>query len=142
MEWMTMTDPYEVVGQLVDGQRVDVDALRVSLADAAVRDYLIDLLTIREGVTEMAPVTALPGASTGRPPSWWMRGAVAAAVVVCAAGGFAAGRSAGRGGALPPAFEAVAPESGPGITPPVAPAPTQTIRLEDGVNWTDRLGGD
>ena len=39
---------FEVIAAFVDGERVDTHALRAALADEAGRDYLIDLVAVRE----------------------------------------------------------------------------------------------
>ena len=132
-----MSDELEVISAFVDGERVDHDALRRALADAAGRDYLIDLLALRESVAEMTP--QMPIAVAARPGTA-MRvlrfGGAAAALVLAIGGGYVAGhRSAESEIAMAPAVASPATSTTP------APAPTRVIRLEPGVNWVDHNGG-
>jgi hypothetical protein len=50
-----MTEPYEVVAAFADGERVNADELKHALADAAGRDYLVDLLALRGIVQASEP---------------------------------------------------------------------------------------
>src|SRR5262245_26520905 len=100
-----MSDELEVISAFVDGERVDHDAFRRALADAAGRDYLIDLLALRESVAEMTPQMPIAVASR---PSTLMRvlrfsGAAAALVLAIGGGYFAGHRSAESEIAMAPA---------------------------------------
>ena len=68
-----MTDTIEVIAAFADGERVDADALKQALGESAGRDYLIDLLALREAVeseradaTRGAPNAIRPMAVAGR----------------------------------------------------------------------------
>ena len=78
-----MTEPYEVIGAFLDGERVDGDALKRVLADESGRDYLIDVLALRAIVQTSEPNVIRRRGS--RSATWrWL---AAAAVVVAMAGG-------------------------------------------------------
>ena len=57
---------FEVIAKFADGERVDTLALRAALADEAGRDYLIDLVAMREivrqteGIAGTGRVTSVP----------------------------------------------------------------------------------
>jgi hypothetical protein len=57
---------YEVIAAFADGERVDTTALRAALADEAGRDYLIDLVAMREIVVDAG---AAPGFAEERAAS-------------------------------------------------------------------------
>lgn len=78
-----MTEPYEVVAAFADGERVNADALKHALADAAGRDYLVDVLALR-GIVQASEPTVV-GRRRGRSaPRRWL---AAAAVLVAIVGG-------------------------------------------------------
>jgi hypothetical protein len=112
----------EVIAAFVDGERVDAEALKLALADAAGRDYLADIVSLREAVRLPDPaMTAIAPASMNA--RRWL--ATAALVVIGAGTGFAIGHQFARGGASATA----------------APAPTRVIELKPGVNWHETGGG-
>src|SRR5262245_10651791 len=56
-------ESFELIAAFADGERVDTQALRAALADDAGRDYLIDLLAMREIVGHAeAPARPVPAA--------------------------------------------------------------------------------
>lgn len=128
----------EVIAAFVDDERVDTDALKRALALPEGREYLVELLAMRELVA--VPIDrALIEPATKRSPS--RRWALAAAAVVLLAasssGGYFAGyRFGGRTRPIETAAPAVAPD-----TATAAPRPTTVIKLESGVDWTERAGG-
>ena len=128
----------EVISTFLDGERVDPDELKRALESPEGRDYLVDLLTLREAIGGLGPFAAVPR----KPAPVWtlLRGSAAAAILVLAlAGGYIAGRRM----SVPPAPGETSQESQVfAITSaPSAPKPTQVIKLEPGVNWSDSIGG-
>src|SRR5690349_5797007 len=116
-----------IVAALLDGEDVDAEALRESLATPAGRDYLVDLLRLRRAVSDMGPARLI-----SRPRSWsgaFQRAAVAALVLILAGvGGYVLGQRTGLvadvHGASSTVETVVAPSA------PRAPRPTQVIRLQ------------
>src|SRR5262245_59413137 len=133
---------FEVIGALVDGERVDPASLKTALATDEGRQYLVDLMALRELTGEDA---AASDAGTTRalvPPLGrrvfgsrpWLRGfAAAAALVAAVAGGYTAGRRAAP--TPPPTRMTTAPGDAYGVP---APMPTSVIRLEPGVDWHEQ----
>jgi hypothetical protein len=106
-----MTEGFEIVDAFVDGERVDGDALKRALAEPAGRDYLVDVLALREMVQATEPERAVrPRARRFRAPAYW---AAAAALVLALAGGL---------------FYTSRPSDAP-------PAPDRVVKLERGVDW-------
>ena len=76
-----VAEPYAVVEAFLDGEAVDPQRLRHALDEPAVRDHLVDLLVLREGVRAITPGSwstrarrqAAPGCDGSRPrrPCWW-----------------------------------------------------------------------
>lgn len=117
-----MTDHFEIIAAFVDGERVDPDALKKALSDAAGRDYLADIVSLREAVRapDVSMTTAAPASMSGRR---WL--AAAAIVVLSVGAGFALGHRSAR----------------PEATSNAAPAPTRVIELRLGVDWHETGGG-
>jgi len=127
-----MSDVHDVVEAFIDGEYVDPAQLKVALADESGRDLLIDLLVLRGLVAGQA---ALRPAATDAPA----RSRVSRLRLVTAAAGIAGlgllgGYLAGTRHPAP----ATAPTAATG-TP--APAPTHIIRLENGIDWNEKVGG-
>lgn len=119
-----MEGPLVVVAAFVDGERVDAQALKAALAQAEARDYLAELLALREVVAQNgAPVVAAT-----RPGRRWLIGA-AAAVVLSLGGGYALGL---RGGAAKTSDDAVASAN--------APQPTRVIEVAPGASYISQGG--
>ena len=127
--------PYAVVEAFLDGEAVDPRVLRAALDDGAIRDHLVDLLVLREGVRATTPDGWNGARRPTASPLRWL--AAAAALIVALTAGYYTGQrtivasSEPRGGE---AFAAV--ESAP-----AAPKPTDVIRLQRGVNWTEGPAG-
>lgn len=132
-------DPlHAAVDALLDGEAVEKDTLREALADAAIRDYFIDLLLLRRMAMDMGPtafhVPARPLSPATRAVRWV---AAAAVVITTAAGGYAIGRDQQPPAPAAPTLATSTPSSSP-----EAPAPTRTIRFERGKNWISNLEGN
>ncbi|HYN05976.1 MAG TPA: hypothetical protein VES67_01175 [Vicinamibacterales bacterium] len=134
-----MSEIHDCVAAFVDGEPIDPEQLDRALADAEGRAYLIDLLVLRGLYGRRAPLTTIPDVPEppARPARLRWVPAAAAVVVLSVLGGYVAGRQSGE---RPPA-----PDVGPLRTQTeitiTAPAPTQVIRLEPGVDWRERGGG-
>jgi hypothetical protein len=104
-----MTDTYEVLAAFADGERVDADALKHALGESCGRDYLIDLLALREVVQQHEPRRFGTRRARWARPRWL---AAAAVLFVIAGGVFLTFRSADR-----------------------PPTPDRIVRLERGLDW-------
>jgi hypothetical protein len=129
-----VAEPYAVVEAFLDGEAVDPHRLRHALAEPAVRDHLVDLLVLREGVRAITPGSWSSSRAASASRLRWL--AAAAAVLVALSAGYYTGQrtvvaSEPRGGETFVAVESM----------PAPPKPTQVIRLEPGVNWTDGPAG-
>jgi hypothetical protein len=104
-----MTDSYEVIAAFADGECVDADALKQALGESAGRDYLIDVVVLREVVNTNEPGrSAIPRVRPAR-----LRWLAAAAVLFVIVGGlFVTFRSADR-----------------------PPTPDRVVTLERGRDW-------
>ena len=134
-----MTDHLDIVAAFLDHEPVEAAALERALADATGRAYLIDLLVLRGLVAK--PAARLAPAdrpATGerkntRRSALWL--AAAALVAVGTTGGYVAGRVVDRQQQQGLRVEQTA-------SSPAAPAPTHVIRLENGVTWNEKSGGN
>lgn len=131
---MTITNPFEVIAAFVDGERVDPAVLKAALAQPDGRDYLVDMVALREVIAHDGPQPATAGAS--QPARRWLA-AAAAAIVLSLAGGYTWGhrsvspRDAAAGiGATPPRAGDSAP----------APAPTRVIEVAPGSSYVTKGG--
>lgn len=128
-------EPYAVVEALLDGEAVDPRTLRRALDEPAVRDHLVELLVLREGVRMTTPSVWTDPRATAAARLRWL--AAAAAVFVALTAGYYAGqRTVIASSELRGAETFVAVESAP-----PAPKPTEVIRLQPGVNWTEGPAG-
>jgi hypothetical protein len=124
------------VAALADGEPVDVNALRLALGDPAVRDYLVDLLALRQavrGLNGQSPLRWRDRRAVSRRIGWLS----AAAVVVSLSAGYLAGQRSVQA-APAPTMETVVHLPGA----PAAPEPTRVISLRPGVNWTEKAGAN
>jgi hypothetical protein len=129
-------DAYLVAAALADGERVDPAALKTALDDPAARDYLVDLMTLRQAVGAVAA----EGDSHWRQPrsiwsrrGWWT---AAAAILLSLTAGYFAGQRTVAQVASTSTVETVVDV---GTTRP-APQPTRVVPLRPGVNWTEKPG--
>jgi hypothetical protein len=104
-----MTDSYEVIAAFADGERVNADALKQALGESAGRDYLIDLLALRDVVTASEPgrLAARPARATR-----WRWLAAAAVLFVIVGGLFTTLKYSDR-----------------------PPSPDRIVKLERGLDW-------
>jgi hypothetical protein len=126
---------FEVIAAFADGERVDTHALRAALADEAGRDYLIDLVAMREivaGTTGTTGTTGATGADVGVVSHWrrGMTGLAAALAIAVGLAGYAIGQQRSRvvsvAVLLPLEADVIVAMEAP-------PEPTQVIRLGRGV---------
>ena len=133
-----MHDYHQVLEAFADGEPVDPDDLNNALALPEGRAHFIDVLVLRGmvgGHSATRPLTAaLPAPRRGAGRRWLS--AAAALLLVAGLGGIG-GYSAGR---RQTSVNAVTAAQGNAAAP--APAPTRVIRLEPGVDWTERAGGN
>jgi hypothetical protein len=125
-----------VVAALADGEQVDADALRSALGQPAVRDYLVDLIALRQTVVSVTPKDAVRWRER---QSVWSRQAwftAAAAVVFSLAAGYVAGQ---RTSVQTPPSSAMETIVDVGSTS-MAPKPTRVVTLRPGVNWIEKAG--
>ena len=139
-----MTDYQDVIAGFVDNEAVEAEALGVALARPEGREYLLDLLVLRglvggaqvTGTRSASASTSPQAVSSSRPRGFWL--ALAAFLAVGVAAGYLAGRLAIMR----------APVSGSAATDDKvsseisAPAPTHVIRMEKGVDWNEKSGGN
>ena len=125
----------EVIDAFLDRERVEPEALSEALSTVEGRQYLVDLLALRELTTEQTPAADTSGTERQQSPRRWLT--MAAAILLGAAGGYVAG---GRLGA--PAEEHVrwSPVVIEVVQPVSAPAPTQVIQLKPGPDARRRRG--
>ena len=143
-----MNDGFDVIAAFADGELVNGDELDAALADAGGRAYLIDVLALRGLVSEgrVAPAS-IPGRQVPRSSGGLglsqvgskarLLVAVAALVIAGVAGGYFAGRAATAS-----TMSSGAETSAAAVAPAAAPVPTHVIRIENGVNWNERAGGN
>lgn len=137
-----MDDRFEVIDAFVDGERVDVPALKRALSETDGLDYFVDAWLLREGVQDEMALESIPHAGVRRwPERGWLL--AVAASVVCLIGGYLAGSRSGdprdvAGSNAPPAAEASVPQT-PSF--PV-PSPTRAIPVEFSADSSGASGGD
>lgn len=138
-----MSEFHDCIGAFADGEPVDPEVLDRALAAPDGRAYLIDLLALRRLYGRHAPVVAAAPAAPSAParPTVTRRFLTAAAAVVVAGtlGGYAAGRLSNPTAVPDRQAASLQPAPGAALT---APKPTQVIKLEPGVDWNERGGGD
>lgn len=131
-------EPYLVVAALADGERVDPAALKMALADQDVRDYLVDLIALRDAVGTLSASADINWQQRRRlrRRAGWISAAAAILISVTAAY-FAGQRTAAAQALAAPTIE-TAVDLG---ARPAAPRPTEVVPLRPGVNWTETSGG-
>jgi hypothetical protein len=149
-----MKDMEEIIAAFVDDERVDADALGRALSKPEGREYLLDLLALRELVSDRAAHDVASGfsrtepAATAAAPRVSRRWLAAAAGLLVATGlaGYGVGQRVANGTApksvvqpVQPAPASNEPQTVELLTPP---APTRVIQLEAGKDWQERGGGE
>jgi hypothetical protein len=127
---------YLAVAALADGEPVDPAALKAALEDHAVREYLVDLISLRQSVVTMSeqlPVQWRERRSFLSRAGWM---AAAAAIVISLTAGYLAGQRTVQA-APAPSVETFVDFSGNAS----APKPTRVVPLRLGVNWTEKIEG-
>ena len=123
-----------VIDAFIDGEPIDVPALRAALDEPEARDYLAELLTLREAVRTTAPSAwSIPARDSSARRWRWL--AAAAGVVLSLTAGYVTGQ---RQAAAAASSMVTTVDFG---SVPTAPAPTQVITLRPGVNWVESSGG-
>ncbi len=125
-----------IVAALADGEPVDAAALRLALADPAVREYLIEIVGLRQSVkthTDLLPVHWRERRPVRSRVAWIT---AAAAVVISLTAGYLAGQRTVQA-APAPNVETVVDFTGRAA----APKPTRVVTLRPGVNWTEKVEG-
>ena len=125
----------QVIDAFIDGERVDANALKAALGEAAGRDYFVDVWLMREavqheGAADAAPPVAATAVMPRREPRGWMVPA-AAAIAGALIGGYAIGyRTGGVTSPTVPAPTPVITVSAPPASAFPVPPPTRVIQLE------------
>ena len=128
-----MSDRHDVIEAFIDGEYVDPADLKQALSEEDGRDLLVDLLVLRGLVGAQPAVRSAAADVPARSRASRLRLVAAAACIagVGVLGGYLAGlRHTSPSVARPAAISAVP-----------APAPTHIIRLENGVDWNEKVGG-
>jgi hypothetical protein len=142
-----MKDTEEIIAAFVDDERVDADALARALSKPEGREYLLDLLALRELVSDrVSEAAGTPAASAPSHVSRRWLAAAAAMLLAAGVGGYGVGQHVANRAApqsvvqpAPPAPVSNEPQTVELLTPP---KPTQTIQLEAGKDWQERGGGE
>jgi hypothetical protein len=123
----TNQERFELIAAFADSERVDTAALRTALADEAGREYLVDLVAMREIVKETdEPRSAAPvrgHAVWGRS----MTGLAAALAMAIGLAGYAIGQQRSQ---IVPVAVHLPLEADVVVAVEAPPAPTQVIRLD------------
>ena len=135
-----MSEQWEVIEAFVDGEPVDADALKTALSAETGREHLVDVLALRGVMGSPGGSRPVPVVTRSRSFSStvWRAAAAAALVALSIGGGYFAGRQSIV--PAPPATQSVT--GGATADPNSPPPPTRVIRLEHGVDWSERSGGN
>jgi hypothetical protein len=121
---------FDIIDAFLDRERVDADALEAALASKEGRDYLIDVVALREVAADHPPAPWWTPATPTR--GWFQPLTIAATMAAALLGGYAIGRRAPSAAQLD-SVPVVRSERA------TAPAPTSVIRLEPGVDWDEQV---
>ena len=135
-----MSDTFDVIHTFVDDEPVDPAALERALADPAGRSEFIELIMLRNLARQSVPAMPARAAAAASGPGrvraiTWLPAAAVLAIVAGLSGYVAGGRA--KPETTAPAIDTVVTSGGEST----APAPAYIIRLEPGVDWTERSGG-
>src|SRR5262245_27286892 len=128
-----MSDIHDVIEAFIDGESVEPAQLKQALSDEDGRNLLVDLLVLRGLMGAQPGVRSAAAEVPARTRASRLRLVAAAACIAGAGvfGGYLAGLRH---------TPAVTRPAAAGISAP-APAPTHVIRLENGVDWNEKVGG-
>ena len=138
-------DVTEIVETFVDGEAVVPADLLAALSDPVGRQLLVDLLVLRGLVVghDTQRPTATVAAGPQKTSRWRLLSMAAGLAAVSIASGYLAGsRSVTRTAAVAEVSQPTGTRGGPEAGAAAAPAPTTVIRLSNGVDWTERAGGN
>jgi len=123
----------QVVASLADGERVDPEALKLALEDPAVREYLVDLVALRQSVATMSEPVQWRERRSFLSRAGWV--AAAATIFISLTAGYVAGQRTVEAAPAPTVetFVTIGPAA-------AAPKPTRVVTLRPGVNWTEKEG--
>ena len=133
-----MSDSLEAIAAFVDGERVDPSLLDQALATPDGREYLIDLLALRELVEDRTLAGEREIVRREMSFRWPWLSLAAAVLAAVTLGGYMAGLRQGHVQEPGRSVQAISPQASNPLAPP---APTQVIRLQSGVNWQEQIGG-
>jgi hypothetical protein len=126
-----------VIESFIDGEPIDLEALKDALSRPHGREHLADLLALRDAVWAMAPrgFATVERKRTAFDRSV-RRFAIAAGVILSLTTGYLAGQETAKAPAESSSVEMM-------MDAPPAPLPeaTRVITLEPGVNWIETPGG-
>src|SRR4051812_31647418 len=122
-----------VVAALADGEPVDPVLLRAALEQTAIREYLVDLVALRQAVKTVTELPRWRERRSFRSRVGWL--SAAAAIVISLTGGYFAGQRTVQAAPAPIIETVVHLEN-----TVAAPKPTRVISLRPGVNWTEKAG--
>src|SRR3954465_3976341 len=88
-----------MVAALADGEPVDPVLLRAALEDTAIREYLVDLVALRQAVRTMSELPRWRERRSFRSRVGWL--SAAAAVVISLMGGYSLGQRTVQAAAAP-----------------------------------------
>jgi hypothetical protein len=128
----TLTDPFEIIAAFVDGERVDPAMLKAALAKPEARDYLVEMVALREVVAHDGFLPS--SAARSRPRTRWIV-ASAAAIVLSLAGGYTLGQRWAAANGAPTVGPLV-----PSAANEAAPPPTRVIEVAPGDSQVGRGG--
>jgi hypothetical protein len=129
-----------VVESFIDGEAIDLEALKDALARPEGREHLVDLLALRDAVWATAPRACFVGEGNRTPFERGVRRfAIAAGLILSITTGYLAGQGAAERPLDSSGVEAVVDMMDVNVAAP--PQPTHVIPLRPGVNWTETSGG-
>jgi hypothetical protein len=136
-----MTDHRDAIGAFVDNEPVEAEELAAALATPDGRNYLIDMLVLRGLIADGGSGLTRAAVAPKKAPRYvyWLPAVAAALITVGAGAGFLAGRLLATHTAPAAPVSDTADITTPAV---VAPAPTHVIRMEKGVDWNERSGGN
>jgi len=127
---MTTHTDLDTVAAFIDGERIDPIALKRALSTEGGRDYLVELVAMRELIAGPAAPVATIAASPTRSSSWRNLAAAAAVTLTVGLAGYALGHFT-----MERKIAAEREEANR------APMPTREIPPDSGTTWIETSGG-